>query len=119
MSMAYRPFHFTTTQHTNLKGNAMGDISDMADIDRFMRSSKGTEHLASIKTSLIGRTIEEVTFSNEISCVAVTFRMDDGTTYLVREASLELHALREEFGEVLDEEYYKDFPERRKLVHRK
>jgi hypothetical protein len=39
--------------------------------------------------------------------------LDDNTTFVVFEPSLDVDALREEFAEAIQEEYYKDYPERR------
>lgn len=86
----------------------------MADVERFMRSAKGIAYLEGIKASLTGRTIVDVSFSNEVSFIATTLHLNDGTTFFVMEASLDVEVLREEFKEVIDEEYFKDYPERRK-----
>ena len=91
----------------------MGDISNMYDIDRFLRSIEGQKRLEEIRQMLEGRTIVEVSFSNEIHTVATTLRLDNSTTFVVFEPSLELEVLREEFAEVIEREYYKDYPERR------
>lgn len=91
----------------------MGDISDMNDCARFLRCRRGKAHLRKIVAMLKGKTVVDVTFSNEVSFVATTLHLDDGTTFFVTQPSLEVEALRELFAEALQEEYYKDFPERR------
>lgn len=85
----------------------------MADIDRFMRSKAGKKHLREIRRMLKGHTVVDVSFANDVWCVATTLHLDDGETFEVYQPSLEVDALREEFHDVLQEEYFKDYPERR------
>ena len=92
----------------------MGDISNMNDIDRFVRSEAGRAHLDEIVAMLKGRTITEVDFSNEVHCVATALHLDDGESFVIFQPSLDVDALREEFAEAIEKEYYKDYPERRK-----
>jgi len=91
----------------------MGDACNMADVDRFMRSTEGAAHLDEIRATLKGHTIVDVTFDNEVWCVTTTIHLDNGETFVVFQPSLEVDALREQFADVLKEEYYKDYPERR------
>lgn len=91
----------------------MGDISNMNDIDRFLRSRKGKAHLKKIVAMLKGRTITEVDFSNEVHCVATTLHLDDGESFVIFQPSFDVDALRDEFAEAIEKEYYKDYPERR------
>jgi len=91
----------------------MGDICNMNDIERFMRSPEGQAHLDEIIAMLKGRTITNVSFSNEVQCIETTLHLDDGETFVVYQPSLEVDALREEFEDVIQREYYKDYPERR------
>ncbi len=92
----------------------MGDLCDTNDCDRFMRSIAGKAHLDEIVAMLKGRTITEVTFSNETRCVMTTLLLDDSSEFVVFQPSLDVDALREEFAEAIREEYYVDYPERRK-----
>jgi hypothetical protein len=91
----------------------MGDLCDMNDCDRVMRSKQGQAHLDEIIAMLKGRTITDVSFSNEVHYIATTLVLDDNSEFLVFQPSLEIDALREEFAEAIEEEYYKDYPERR------
>ncbi|NUM53477.1 MAG: hypothetical protein HUU46_07525 [Candidatus Hydrogenedentes bacterium] len=91
----------------------MGDACNMADIERFMRSKAGKKHLREIRKMLKGHTVVDVSFSNEVCCIATTIHLDDGESFVVFQPSLEVDALRDEFSDVLQEEYYRDFPERR------
>ncbi|MCL4217853.1 MAG: hypothetical protein KJ052_12720 [Candidatus Hydrogenedentes bacterium] len=93
----------------------MGDICNMADIERFLRSDQGKAALDEISAMLKGHTIVDVSFSNEVHCIALTLHLEDGGSYLVYPPSLEVDVLRETFGEVLEQEYYKDYPERRSM----
>lgn len=90
----------------------MGDACNMADIERFMRSEEGRAHLDEIVTALTGHTIVDVTFSNEVWTIATEIHLDDGETFVIFQPSLEVDALREEFGDTIQEEYFKDYPER-------
>ena len=91
----------------------MGDACNMADIERFMRCEAGKAHLDEIVSMLKDHTIVDVSFSNETCCVATTLHLDDGETFVVFQPSLDVDALRDEFADVIEEEYYIDFPERR------
>ncbi|EFK96930.1 hypothetical protein LDC_1042 [sediment metagenome] len=94
----------------------MGDACNMADLERFMRSKAGMGHLDEIVAMLKGHRIVDVSFTNEVCCIATTLHLDDGTTFELWQPSLEVDALREQFADVLEEEYYKDYPNRRKKV---
>ena len=91
----------------------MGDICDMNDLERFLRSLEGQAHLEEIRQMLKGRTIMDVEFPNEVHFIATTLHLDDGETFAVFQPSLEVEAIREQFEEALEREYYVDFPERR------
>ena len=90
----------------------MGDICDMNDLERFQRSAEGQAHMEEIRQMLLGRTIRGVTFSNEVHHLATLLHLDDHTTFVVYQPSLEVDAIREQFDEVIEREYYEDYPER-------
>lgn len=90
----------------------MGDVCDMNDLDRFMRSAEGHAHLEDIRRSLVGRTIADVDFVNEFHHAAMHLRLSDGSTFTVADESLEVESLREAFAEAIDREYRRDYPER-------
>ena len=92
----------------------MGDLCNMNDIDRFLRCRKGKAHLKKIVAMLKGRTITDVTFSNEVHCVVTTLCLDDNSEFVVFQPSLDVDVLREEFAEAIQVEYYKDYPERQR-----
>ena len=91
----------------------MGDLCDMNDISRAMRSLEGMARLEGIRETLVGRTVTDVEFSNEIHAITILLRLDNGDTFLAMDPSLEVDALREEFAEVIQREYLVDYPERR------
>jgi len=91
----------------------MGDIANMNDCDRWMRSDEGQAHLEDIRQMLVNRTITDVSFSNEVHYVATVLHLNGGDTFFVMQPSLEIDALREQFGETIEREYYRDYPERR------
>ena len=90
----------------------MGDASDMSDIDRFLRSSEGRAHLDGIRQSLEGRTVVEVHFTNQAHYVGVGLALDNGNVFECPFPELDVDTLRDDFEEVLEREYYKDYPER-------
>ena len=91
----------------------MGDICNMNDLERFLRSPGGKARLEEIREMLLGRTITDVSFSNEVHLIATILHLDEGETFVVFQPSLEVDAIREQFREVLEREYYVDFPERK------
>ena len=92
----------------------MGDAFDHADIERFLRTPEGKAHLEETRQMLLGRTIQEVSFSNETHLIATTLDLSDGE-FVVFQPSLEVGAIQEQFEEVIEREYYVDFPERKPL----
>ena len=91
----------------------MGSLCDANDIDRFMRSEAGRNHLAEIVTMLKGKTVVDVDFISEVSCITTTLHLDDGESFVILQPSLDVEVLRGQFAETLEEEYYADYPERR------
>ena len=82
----------------------MGDICDMNDLERFARSPEGKAYLTETRRMLEGRTIQKVTFSNEVNYIATTLKLDNGEAFFITQPSLEVGVIREEFEEVLDRE---------------
>ena len=91
----------------------MGDLCDANDVARFMRCEAGKNHLESLRSQLLGKQITDVTFSNEVFGIMTTLHLDDGGTFLVLDLSLTVETLRDEFPEAIEQEYYKDYPDRR------
>jgi len=91
----------------------MGDLCDMNDVDRFMRSANGKEHLDEIVRMLKGKTITDVTFSNETHAVMTVLHLSDDDLLEVLQPDHEVEALRENFREAIQEEFDKDYPKRK------
>ena len=91
----------------------MGDLSDMNDIERVMRSTEGKARLDVIRDTLVGRKITEVEFANEVHAISILLHLDDGDTFLAMDPSLDVDSLREEFADAIRREYLADYPERR------
>ena len=83
----------------------MGDICDMHDLERFSRSPEGKAVLDETCRQLEGRTIQKVTFSNEVNYIATTLELDNGESFFIVQPSLEVGFIREEFEEVLEREH--------------
>ena len=90
----------------------MGDLCDVDDLEHFRSSPEGQAHMEEIRLMLLGRTIRAVTFSNEGHNFATLLYLDDDTTFVVFQPSLEVDAIRQQFAGVLKREYYEDHPER-------
>ena len=91
----------------------MGDLCDMNDVDRFMRSANGKEHLEGVVRLLKGKTIADVAFSNQVHAVMMILRLSNGDTMEILQPDHEVEAIREAFAEAIEEEYFKDYPERK------
>ncbi len=91
----------------------MGDFSDMRDVDRFMRCENGRKRLAEIQAAFVGKTIAKVDFTNDVDSVLVTMSFDSGESLELFLPELMLDALRETFQADIQEEYWRDYPERR------
>lgn len=92
----------------------MGDLCDVFDLERFMRSEEGRKHLDEIIEKLKGKTIVDVSFSNEVHSVMTVLHLSDGSTLEVFQADHDVGVLRETFAAAIEEEYFKDYPERRR-----
>jgi len=90
----------------------MGDLCDHADIDRFLRSPEGREHLAEIWQMLVGQKVTNVHFTNQVHYVGIGIALEDGEVFACQRPELDVDVLRERYGDVLDREYDKDYPER-------
>lgn len=91
----------------------MGDASDMADIERLLRSEEGKAYLQDIRSGLKNRSVIDVSFENETRCLTTSLHLDDGNVFEAIQPGHDVEALRESFREVIDREFYKDYPERK------
>ena len=85
----------------------------MNDLERFLRSDEGKARLNQIQCLLKGKTIVDIRFSNDVHFLSVLLDLDNGDTFSVTQSSLSVVAIREKFADVIEREYYVDFPERR------
>ncbi|MBI5090922.1 MAG: hypothetical protein HZB26_00595 [Candidatus Hydrogenedentes bacterium] len=63
------------------------------DVLRFLASKEGQRRMKQTEDLLTKKKIMKVTFSNEGSCVGTTLHLSDGSTFLVYQPSLIVHAL--------------------------
>jgi hypothetical protein len=76
----------------------------MNDLERFSRSPEGQACLEETRLMLEGRTIQKVTFSNEVNYIATTLELDNGEYFFISQPGLEVGVIREEFEEALNRE---------------
>ena len=90
----------------------MGDASDYAIVERFLRTEEGKEHLADLRKSLLGARIIDVTFTNNTNWVGTHLRFDNDKVLTLHEMfyKYDVDALLKRFRFILDREYYIDFP---------
>ena len=91
----------------------MGDYSDSRDVDRFLRCKSGMKRLTDIRAMFVGKTVAKIDFSNDVDAVLVTISFATGENVEVFMPELMLDALKETFRGEIQEEYFKDYPERR------
>jgi len=91
----------------------MGDYSDMRDIDRFLRCTGGKQRLDEIRAALVGKTVAKADFTNDVDSVLVTLTFESGESVELFLPELMLDALRETHGAAIQEEFFKDYPDRR------
>lgn len=91
----------------------MGDAADMADLERMMRSPEGSQELNKLATFLKGRRIIDVTFTNEIHSIGTQLLLDNGDHFECLHPMHDLNVIRSHYDEVLQREYFIDFPDRK------
>ena len=91
----------------------MGDVSNMNNLARFMGSPEGQEYFDEIRRMLIGRTITEVNFSNEVHFVATMLHLDDGETFFITQPSLDVESINEQYAEVIERERQREIAEKK------
>lgn len=79
----------------------MGDGSDYNDIDQFLKSKSGKEHLDIIRRTLIGKTIADVCFENNTQNVKTLLIMDTGSRFYAIQPCHDVDVIRELFGEAM------------------
>ena len=83
----------------------MAEGNSITDVRHFMNSSEGQATLEEIRAMLKGKTITDVTFSDEGERIATTLRLDNGESFVLFQPSLEADVIRMEFADVLEREY--------------
>jgi hypothetical protein len=91
----------------------MGDASDTSDLERFMRSPEGQDYLEKFRYNLLEQQIIDVLFYVEDDRVMVFLKCATGNSFHFQHRELSLDWLWENFGDVLQREYYRDYPERK------
>ena len=91
----------------------MGDITNMNDIERLLRSKEGKTHLEEMRKRIMDHAVVDVSFSNEVHAIATVLHLSNGQEISFFHPSHSIEALRQEFEDVLEREYYVDFPERK------
>lgn len=84
----------------------MGDGSDYNDIDRFLKSKSGKEHLNMIRRSLWGKTISDVHFENNTQNVKTLLIMDGGSRFYCTQPCHDVNVIRELFRDELKRELH-------------
>jgi hypothetical protein len=82
----------------------MGDGSDYTDIERFLNSRSGKEHLKNIRRTLVSKTIADVRFENNTQNVKTLLIMDNGSRFFAIQPCHDVNAIRELFGDEIDRE---------------
>jgi len=80
----------------------MSDEFAHADLERFMQSKDGQQHLANLKASLEGQLIEQVSFANHTKGIAVVLHMSENGIWVTYPPLLELEVLRKNFAESME-----------------
>lgn len=83
----------------------MGDGSDYTEIERFLKSKSGKEHLNIIRRSLVGKTIADVRFENNTQNVKTILIMDSGSRFFAIQTAHDVNIIRELFGEEIEREF--------------
>ncbi|HOZ48668.1 MAG TPA: hypothetical protein PLO37_15620 [Candidatus Hydrogenedentes bacterium] len=91
----------------------MGDAGDLKDVERFIRSETGQGILAQVRKAFQGRWISDVSFNPDVKGVRATVVFHAGEPVDVLLPDLTLERIQRDHEEVLEEEYYRDYPERR------
>ena len=93
----------------------MGDYSDSKSIDRIMSCPAGQAKLNDIRDIFLGKTVTEVSFSNQICAIGIHLRLDDEYEAFVLRPDLSLDVLLED-EDIKKQElelYYQEYPDRR------
>ena len=76
----------------------MGDGSDYSDLERFLNSHSGKEHLNIIRRTLVGKTIADVRFENNTQNIKTTLITDNGSRFYCIQPCHDVNVIRELFS---------------------
>lgn len=82
----------------------MGDGADYNEIERFLNSKSGKEHLNNIRRSLVGKTIADMRFENNTQNVKTVLISDGGSRFICTQPCHDINVIRELFGDVIERE---------------
>ena len=82
----------------------MGDGSDYSDLERFLNSHSGKEHLNIIRRSLVGKTIADMRFENNTQNVKTILIMDNGSRFYCTQPCHDVNVIRELFDTEMRQE---------------
>ena len=78
--------------------------TDYTDIERFLKSQSGKEHLSILRRSLIGKTVSEVKFENNTLNVKTILHFENGSRFYCIQPCHSVDTLRELFGGEIERE---------------
>lgn len=93
----------------------MGDYSDSKQIERIMSCPAGQAKLNNIRKIFLGKTITEVSFSNQICAIGIHLYLDGDYVALIFRTDLSLDALLED-KDIQNQErelYYQEYPDKK------
>ena len=73
----------------------MGDGADYNDIERFLNSKIGKEHLNNIRRSLVGKTIADMRFENNTQNVKTVLILENGSRFYCIQPCHDIYVIRE------------------------
>ena len=82
----------------------MSKPEDVYDLDLALRSCECQEYLDETRQALLGRTIVDISFSNEGSHIATYLHLDDNESFYIMQPSLDVETIRDLFELVIERE---------------
>ena len=96
------------------RSRKMGDICNMNDLERFMRSEEGRAEMDRVRDILLNGGIVGVAFESNISEIMLVLDVVHGLeTKTICLPIWSVDELRSEFEEAIEREYFVDYPERK------
>lgn len=82
----------------------MAPRTDYEDIESFLNSKSGKEHLRILRRSLTGRTVSEVRFENNTLNVKTILQFENGSRFYCIQPCHQVDTIRELFGSEVERE---------------